>query len=128
MHLIVRLLVNAVALWAAVALVPGLDHTGSIWSLLGVALIFGLVNALVRPLILLLTCPLIVLTLGLFVVVVNALLLSLTIWLSQLFGLGFSSDGFFWSTVLGAIVISVVSWLASLLIREPDEHDRRRYA
>jgi putative membrane protein len=127
MYFIIRLLINALALWVAVLIVPGLDHTGTVWSLLAVALIFGLVNALVRPIILLLTCPLVVLTLGLFVIVVNALMLSLTIWLSQLFGLGFSSDGFFWSTILGALVISVVSWLANLLVKDPAERERERY-
>lgn len=127
MYLIIRLLINAVALWIAVLVVPGLEHTGSSWSLLAVALIFGLVNALVRPIVLFLTCPLILLTLGLFVVVVNALMLSLTIWLSEQFNLGFTSDGFFWSTVLGAVVISLVSWAANLLVRDPDERRRERY-
>jgi putative membrane protein len=126
MSFIVRILVNAVALWVAVLVVPGLDHTGSIWSLLAVALIFGLVNALVRPIVLLLTCPLVVLTLGLFVIVVNALMLSLTIWLSGLFNLGFTSDGFFWATILGALVISVVSWFANLFIKDPGERESSR--
>jgi putative membrane protein len=128
MYLIIRLLVNALALWAAVWIVPGLEYTGGFWNLLIVALLFGLVNALVRPILLFLTCPLIILTLGLFVVLINALMLSLTIWLSDQFNLGLTSDGFFWSTVLGAVVISIVSWLANMFIKGSDEGERRRYA
>lgn len=120
---LIRLVVNAVAIWAAVELVPGLNYVGSTTSLLLVALVFGVVNALVRPLLLLLTCPFIILTLGLFVLVVNTIMLSLTVWLSGIFDLGLTSTGF-WTTFLGALVISIVSSLINLLIKDNDEDDR----
>ena len=120
---LIRLVVNAVAIWAAVELVPGLNYEGNTASLLLVALVFGVVNALVRPLLLLLTCPFIILTLGLFVLVVNTIMLSLTVWLSGIFDLGLTSTGF-WATFLGALVISIVSSLINLIIKDDDEDDR----
>ena len=79
-RLIIRLAVNAIALWVAFQIIPGLEHTAeSGTSLIFIALIFGLINALVRPVILLLTCPLIILSLGLFVLVINTIMLSLTL-------------------------------------------------
>lgn len=120
---LIRLVVNAVAIWAAVELVPGLNYMGSTASLLLVALVFGVVNALVRPLLLLLTCPFIILTLGLFVLIINTIMLSLTVWLSGIFDLGLTSTGF-WATFLGALVISIVSSLINLIIKDDDEDDR----
>ncbi|HEX6386351.1 MAG TPA: phage holin family protein [Anaerolineae bacterium] len=122
LRLLVRLIVNAVALWVAVELVPGLQFEGDWVSLLIIAFIFGLVNALVRPIIILLTCPLIVLSLGLFVLVINTLMLALTVWLSrEVLDLGLTSTGF-WATFLGALIISIVSGVINLLIK--DEHER----
>ena len=121
---LIRLVVNAVAIWAAVQLVPGLNYEGSTASLLLVALVFGIVNALVRPLLLLLTCPFIILTLGLFVLVVNTIMLSLTVWLSSVFDLGLTSTGF-WTTFLGALVVSIVSSVINLIIKDNNEDDRR---
>ncbi|WP_420644947.1 phage holin family protein [Candidatus Leptofilum sp.] len=123
LRFLIRLVVNAVAIWAAVQLVPGLIYEGSTASLLLVALVFGVVNALVRPLLLLLTCPFIILTLGLFVLVINTIMLSLTVWLSGIFDLGLTSTGF-WATFLGAIVISIVSSIINLLIKDDNEDDR----
>jgi len=120
---IIRLVVNAVAIWAAVQLVPGLNYVGSTTSLLIVALVFGVVNALVRPLLLLLTCPFIILTLGLFVLVVNTVMLSLTVWLSGIWDLGLTSTGF-WATFLGALVISIVSSVINLLIKDDNEDSK----
>jgi putative membrane protein len=126
--LLLRLVINAIALWAAVQLVPGLSHEGDAVTLLIIALIFGVVNALVRPLLILLTCPLIVVTLGLFVLVVNTILLSLTIWVSSdLFNLGLTSNSF-WATFFGALVISIVSGLLSLLLKDDNERQRNRVA
>lgn len=122
MRLLIRWAVNTIALWAAIQLVPGLTHDGTAVSLLLIALIFGLVNALVRPLLVLLTCPLIILTLGLFVLIVNTLLFSLTIWLSGVFDLGLMSSGF-WATFLGALVVSIVSGVLSILLRDDNEGD-----
>jgi putative membrane protein len=118
MRFLLRLVITAVALWAAVALVNGITFTGSWLSLLIVALIFGLINAVVRPLLKLLTCPLVLLTLGLFIFVINALMLWLTSTLSVSLGLGFHVSGFaaaFW----GALVVSIVSVLLSIFV--PDE-------
>lgn len=121
----IRLVVNAVAIWAAVQLVPGLNYVGTTTSLLIVALVFGVVNALVRPLLLLLTCPFIILTLGLFVLVVNTIMLSLTVWLSGIWDLGLTSTGF-WATFLGALVISIVSSIINLVIKDDNEDKRGR--
>jgi putative membrane protein len=121
MRFLIRLIITAAALWAAVALVNGITFTGGWISLLFVALIFGLVNAIVRPLLKLLTCPLVLLTLGLFIFVINALMLWLTSALSVSLGLGFHVAGFasaFW----GALVVSIVSVLLSLFV--PDGEAR----
>lgn len=126
-RLLVRLAVNAAALWVAFQIVPGLEYTAeSSTSLVIIAVIFGLVNALVRPIIVLLTCPLIVLSLGLFVLIINTIMLSLTIWLAgpEVLNLGISSSGF-WATFLGAVVISIVSGFINLLIKDSNEDDRR---
>lgn len=126
MRLLLRWAVNAIALWVAIEIVPGLEYRGETYtSLLIIALLFGLVNALVRPILLILTCPLIVLTLGLFILIINAVMLSLTVWLSDLFGLGLVSESFV-ATLLGALVISVVSGLINLLIKEDRETKRQR--
>lgn len=125
MKFLLRWAVITISLWVAVQIVPGLEHTGTALSLIGIALIFGLINAFVRPLLVLLTCPLIVVTLGLFVLIVNTIMLSLTIWLSRLFDLGLVSSGF-WATFFGALVISVVSGVISVLLRDDYEERRAR--
>ena len=117
MHFLLRLLINAAALWVAVRLVDGIDHRGSWWSLLLVALVFGVLNASVRPLLKLLSLPILILTLGLFIFVINALMLLLTGWVSGLLGLGFYVEGF-WAAFLGGLVVSVVSLLLSLFTGE----------
>jgi putative membrane protein len=114
---IIRWGINAAALYAAVLLVDGIELQGNWTSLLWLALIFGLLNALVRPLLKLLTCPLIVLTLGLFTIVVNTLMLMLTSRVGQAFGFGLTVDGF-WTAVLGSLVISVVSIVMSIIFRD----------
>ncbi|MGH7517191.1 MAG: phage holin family protein [Gemmatimonadales bacterium] len=114
-HLLIRLLINAGALLAAVYLVPGIDFVGGFWKLLGVAAIFGIVNALVRPILTVLSCPLIVVTLGLFALVINAVLLLLTGYLSQAWNLGFRVDGFL-PAFLGGVVIGLVSTVLTLTV------------
>ena len=121
MRLLVRWAINAIAIWAAIQLVPGIEHTGSGASLILIALVFGLVNALVRPFLTLLTCPLIILTLGLFILVVNALMLGLTAWLSP----SLTVNGF-GPAFLGAIIISVVSSVLSMLIKDDREKERSK--
>jgi putative membrane protein len=89
-------------------------------SLLAVALVFGLLNALVRPLLVLLSCPLLILTLGLFTLIINAVILLLTSALSSSLGIGFHVDGF-WAAFLGALVVSIVSILLSIFVRDVSE-------
>jgi len=122
--LAVRVLVNAVALWVAVVLVGGVDidartTAGKLGTLLVVAVIFGLVNAVLRPIVLVLSCPLIILTLGLFALVANALLFWLTAAVSNALGAPFHVDGF-WAAFWGALVVSIVSWLLSLFVRRDE--------
>lgn len=119
-RLLVRWLISTLAIYAAVALLPGISFRGPWWKLAMVALIFGLVNALVRPVLTFLTCPLIILTLGLFTLIINAAMLMLTAWLSEDLGLNFRVANFrsaFW----GALVISIVSFLLNLLLGDEKE-------
>lgn len=115
MGFIIRLLITAAALWVAEALVPGIEYRGGIGGLLGVALIFGLVNAIVRPILVVLTCPLVLLTLGLFLFVLNAFLLWLTGALSGALGIDFHVQGF-WAAFLGGIVIGLVSTVLNVFV------------
>lgn len=114
---LLRWAINAAGLYAAIWIVPGINFFGDWTGILWIALIFGLLNALVRPLLKLLTCPLIILTLGLFSIIVNTFMLMLTSAVGQSFGLAFMVDGF-WSALLGSLVISLVSVVLSLLVRE----------
>jgi len=123
MPFLIRLLVNAAALWVATRLVPGVSFDGGALPFLGVALVFGVVNAFIRPVLKLLTFPLILITLGLFALVVNGLMLWLTSSLSASLGLGFHVSGF-WAAFWGAIVVSLTSLVLSLLIRDPSKTDR----
>jgi putative membrane protein len=113
MPFLLRLLINAAALWAAIQVVDGIEHRGSWWSLLFVALVFGLLNASIKPLLKLLSLPIIILTLGLFLFVINALMLLMTGWVSRLLALGFHVDGF-WDAFLGGLIVTVVSLLLSI--------------
>jgi putative membrane protein len=115
MQILIRLLINAAALWAAVRLVPGVSFTGDGRLLLVVALIFGVLNASLKPLLLILTLPFLVLTLGLFTFVLNAFLLWTTSELSGAMGLGFHVNGF-WSAFTGALVVSAISILLSMFV------------
>ena len=118
MRFLLRLLISAAALWVATRIVPGVTYTGNFVYLLLVALVFGLLNALLRPVLALLTCPLLILTLGLFTFVINALVLWLTSAFAGSLGLGFHVSGF-WAAFLGALVVSIVSFLLSVLIPDP---------
>ena len=117
MPFIVRLLVNAAALWVATAIVPGVTYTGGALPLLGVALVFGVINATLRPLAKILAFPLIILTLGIFALVINGLMLWLTSSLSEGLGLGFHVRGF-WAAFWGALVVSLVSMALSFAVRD----------
>ncbi len=114
MRTILHILITAAALWAAATFVPGI-HAGGIGSVLALALVFGLVNALVRPFLTLVSCPIILLTLGLFTFVLNALMLMFAAWVGRGLGIDFSVDGFV-PAFLGALLISVVSTLLSWVL------------
>lgn len=114
--LLIRLVISAVALWFAAGIVPGMSLTGA-GTMFGAALLLGIVNAVVRPLVILLTLPLTILTLGLFLFVVNAAMLALVAWMLD----GFVLGGF-WSALFGALFVSIFSWLGSTFIG-----DRGRY-
>lgn len=121
MYFVIRVLINAAALWVATQLVRGISFTGSnmLATLLVVAVIFGVVNAIIKPILAVLTCPIYILTLGLFTFVVNALMLLLTSAIADSLGLGFHVDGFM-TAVVGAIVVSIVSFLLSIVLRGDD--------
>ena len=124
MRFLIWVTVNALALAAATALLDGIRVTGDTrqdqaLTLILVALVFGVVNAVISPVVKLLSLPFIILTLGLFLFVVNALMLLLTEWISNAFGLGFHVDGF-WTAVLGAIVITIATWVLELVLPERD--------
>jgi len=123
--ILLRVVLNAVAVWVATLLVGGVDITasttaGKIGTLLVVGAIFGLVNAVLKPIAKLLSLPLIILTLGLFALVVNALLFWLAAAVARGLGAPFDVTGF-WAAFWGAIVVSVVSWLLSLVVKDPDD-------
>ena len=124
--LLLRWLINAVALYAAVELVSGIHTDGGWLALVVMALIFGLVNALICPILKFLTCPLIMLTLGLFTLVINALMLQLASWLGRQLGLGFYVEGFWPAAVLGALVISVVSFVLTMLLVDEDKEKNKK--
>jgi len=115
--LALRFIVNLAGLWIASEIVPGV-HVDDLPSLLAGTAIFAIVNMLLRPLANLVSCCLIVFTFGLFVLVINALLLATTAWIAGKLNLAFRVDGF-WAAFFGALVISTVSLVASLLIRPP---------
>ena len=115
MHFITRLLINAAALWAAIRFVPGISFEGDWLLLFGVALVFGVLNAVIRPILFVLTFPFLLVTLGLFTFVLNAFMLWLTSATSDLFGLRFHVDGF-GAAFVGALVVTVISFVLSLLV------------
>jgi len=127
MKLLLRWAITAFALFCAAWLVPGIAVDGSGWVLYAImAAILGLVNACIRPLLKMLTCPLIVLTLGLFTLVINAL----TLWLSSSiaqnwFNVYYTIDGF-WSALWGALIVSVVSVVLSVFVQD-DKKDRKQH-
>jgi putative membrane protein len=128
MRLLLRLLANAAALAAATFLLSGITLTApttarKIFALLIVALIFGVLNAIVKPIFTFFTAPIVLLTLGLFLIVINGCMLLLTSWLAGKVDLGWHVNGF-WTAVFGAIIVSVVSFLLNAFL--PDRGDKRR--
>lgn len=117
MTFLVRTLVNAASLWVAVSLVPGVEYAGGWLPFLGVAVVFGVVNAVLGRLVKLLSLPLILVSFGLFLLLINAFLLWLTSRVSVALGIGFVVSGF-WPAFWGALVVSLVSALLGLLLAE----------
>jgi putative membrane protein len=128
MSFLIKVLVNAAALWVATLVVPGLGVTTAgdaslgdqVLTFLVVGLIFGVVNAIVKPVVKLFSLPFYVLTLGLFAFIVNAFMLQITSWISQATPLTFHVDNFFWDAVLGAVVVTFVSLVLNLVIPDGD--------
>jgi putative membrane protein len=115
---LIRFAINAIALYAAVAIVPGINPQSTNWlTFVWLALIFGIINALLRPILAVLTCPLIILTLGLFTLLINTLMFWLAGRIGTAFGVGFTVDGF-WPAFMGALVTSAISIVLSMLFRE----------
>ncbi len=113
MNLLLRFLINAVGLWLAARFIDGITLSDEITSILFVALVFGLVNAIVRPIALFLSLPALLLSLGLFILVVNAAMLGVTAWLTD----SLAVDGFV-PAFLGAVIISAISWVGSNLLTD----------
>ncbi|MEU6024997.1 phage holin family protein [Micromonospora sp. NPDC048871] len=127
MGFLIRLATTAVALWVTTLIVPGVEVTGrrfsdTAFTLIIVALIFGVINAVLKPVIKVVGCVFYLATLGLFALVVNALLFLLTDWIAGSLDLPFHVRGF-WAAFWGAIVMAVVTWLISVIV--PDSMDRR---
>lgn len=138
MTFLLRVIVNAVAIWAAAALLPGMAITSgdtvftglgptasAVISYLVIGLIFGLVNAIIRPLIEVIALPITCLTLGLFTIVINAAMVSLTSWVSQFTPIRLEIDSFLWTAVLASIIIAVVSLVLNFFVR-PRERETER--
>jgi len=116
---VIRWAINSVAMWVAVELLSGthiFPQSSDLTGIIIMALIFGLVNAIIRPLVMVLSCPLIVLTLGLGTLLVNTGMFALAGWIGTSFGYGFEVNGF-WGAFLGALIVSVVSFILSLFFR-----------
>ena len=123
MSIAIRILVNGVALWVAALLLKGihLESAGApmsrqVVTVLWVAVIFGLVNAVIKPVMTFFSLPAIVLTLGLFTLVVNAAMLQLTSWFAGQFDLAFHVDHFIWDAIIGSIIITFVTMIANLIV------------
>lgn len=124
MKFLIWVVVNALALAVAIFVLDGIRLTGDstqdkVVTLVLVALIFGVVNAFIGPVVKLLSLPFIILTLGLLLLVINGLLLLLTSWISKQVGLGFHVDGF-WTAVLGAIIVTIAGWLLKTVLPDGD--------
>jgi len=126
-NFLIRVVVNGLALWLAALVIPGVSlargdssWTNKLLTVLFVALVFGVINAFVKPIVKLLSLPFIVLTLGLFTFIVNAFMLQITEWICEWLNLDFTIDDFFWDAVLAAIVITFVSWLLNIVLPDDD--------
>lgn len=126
MGIIIRLAVGAVALWIATLVVDGIRLTaasgpGKVGTLVAVAAIFGIINAVLRPIVKTIGCGLYVLTLGLIALVINGLLFLLTSWIAGRLDLPFHVDDFWPSAVVGALIVGIASWLLNMLVPDGDD-------
>ena len=124
--ILVKIGVNAAAIWVATLVIPGVTITGDAWTqnlltLLVVGAIFGLINAFIKPVVMFFSIPFIILTLGLFVFVVNAIMLQIVSWVSDWTGLSFHIDDFFWSAIGAAVVVTFVSMLLNLILPDGEK-------
>ncbi|QBS41649.1 phage holin family protein [Nocardia sp. CS682] len=127
MQLLIRLIINAVAIWLAAAWVDKIDivspaengNGGKILVLLAVAVVFTVVNALVKPIVKLLSLPLVIVTLGLFLLVINALMLWLTAKITETTEYGLRVDGL-WAAIIGGLIVSIVNWVLGILVPDGD--------
>ena len=126
-NFVIRVVVNGIALWVAALVVQGISlgegdvSLGSkVLTIVLVALVFGVINAFIKPVVKLLSLPFVILTLGLFTFIVNAFMLQLTEWIAEPLGLAFSIDHFFWDAVLAAVVITFVSWVLNVVLPDDD--------
>ncbi|USQ76516.1 phage holin family protein [Ornithinimicrobium cryptoxanthini] len=127
MSFLIKVLVNGVALWVAALLVDGIvfeeasSTTAQVLTIAAVALIFGVLNAVIKPILTILSLPVLILTLGLFTFILNAIMLWLTQWVAAWFDLGFDVQSFWWDAVLGALIITIVSMVLNAVL--PDGRD-----
>jgi len=115
MGILISLVVNGLALFAADWLLTGVNFTGNWVNFVVLAAIFALVNTFVKPILKILTLPITAITLGLFLIVINALMISLTAWLAGQFDLGFTVDAFFWDAILAGLVTAIAGWVVSMV-------------
>jgi putative membrane protein len=126
-NFLIRVVVNGVALWVAALLLDGIDlaegdadWTSKVVTIVLVALLFGVINAFIKPIVRLFSLPFLILTLGLFTFIINAFMLQITEWISDAIGLSFTIDDFFWDAILGALIITVVSWILNVILPDDD--------
>jgi len=126
-NILIRVVVNGLALWLAALVVPGVNLASgdSSWAnklltVLFVALVFGVINAFIKPIVKLFSLPFIIVTLGLFTFLVNAFMLQITEWICDWLNLDFTIDEFFWDAVLAAVVITFVSWVLNIVLPDDD--------
>ena len=123
MTTLLKLLINAAALWCAARFIDGINYTGSWQGIVGLALVFGVVNTFIRPVLSFFSFPVTVLTLGLFTLVINALMLMLTAWIAVRLHIAFTVSGFV-PALLGAVCVSVLSTILGLLLIRKDQKER----
>ena len=126
-NFLIRVVVNGLALWVSALVIDGINlangdtsWTNKLLTVLFVALVFGVVNAFIKPVVRLFSLPFIILTLGLFTFIVNAFMLQITEWVCGWLNLDFTIDEFFWDAVLAAVVITFVSWVLNIVLPDDD--------